>query len=59
MEIKILPSGKSLDVCAELREAGKLRRDPGNEGGGRKRRRRKRKLMAVDSMQDEVCFLHA
>ena len=42
VEIRILPAGKSLDVCAELREAGKIRRGPGEEGkGGRKRKRRK------------------
>ena len=35
VEIKILPAGKSLDVCAEMREAGKIRKAPGEEGKGK------------------------
>ena len=56
MEIKILPAGKSLDVCAEMREKGKVRRAPGTEGEGRRRRRRKRrKLVETDGVEVCVC----
>ncbi len=40
MEIVVLPVGKSLDKCAELREAKKLRKPVGQEAGRRRRRRR-------------------
>ena len=50
VEIRILPPGKSLDVCAELREAGKIRRGPGEEEKGR-RRRKKRKLVDVSGLE--------
>ncbi len=44
MEIIVLPAGKSLDVCAALREAERVRKmDATEEVGGRKRRRRKKK----------------
>ena len=55
MEIKILPVGKSLDTCAEMREKGKLRRAPG-EGTGQKRRRRRRKRKLEEATGiGEVC----
>ena len=44
MEIIVLPAGKSLDVCAALREAERVRKmDATEEVGGRKRRRRRKK----------------
>ena len=57
VEIKILPPGKSLDACAEMREKGKLRKAPGEgeEGQGKRRRRRKRKLLAAAGIE-EVCL---
>ena len=42
VEIVILPAGKSLDVCAKLREENKVKTVDGLE---RKRRRRKRKVV--------------
>ena len=56
VEIKILPAGKSLDMCAEMREKGKLRRAPGTEGEGKRRRRKrkKRRLMEAAGIED-VC----
>ena len=55
VEIKILPVGKSLDMCAEMRERGKLRKAPG-EGEGKRKRRRKRKLVEAARLQEtEVC----
>lgn len=59
VEIKILPAGKSLDMCAEMREKGKLRKAPGEEGGsGKRRKRRKRKLAEAAGLQEtevQVC----
>ena len=57
VEIKILPAGKSLDMCAEMRERGKLRKAPGEGEGKRKRKRkRKRKLVEAARLQEaEVC----
>lgn len=52
MEIKILPAGKSLDMCAEMREKGKLRKAPGEEGGSGKRKKRKRKLAEAAGLQE-------
>lgn len=53
VEIKILPAGKSLDVCAEMREKGKLRKAPGEGAAGK---RRKRKLAEATGIQaTEVC----
>ena len=46
--------GKSLDVCAEMREKGKLRRAPGEGGQGKRRRRRKKKLTAAAASIEEV-----
>lgn len=43
LEIVILPAGKSLDVCAEMREAKKLRK-PLGEVTTKRRRKRKRNL---------------
>ena len=55
VEIKILPPGKSLDMCAEMREKGKLKKAPGEEGEGRRRRRRKRRLVETSGIE-EVCY---
>ena len=57
VEIKILPPGKSLDMCAEMREMGKLRKAPGQEKEGRRRRRRKRRLVETSRIE-EVCIYH-
>lgn len=54
MEITIYPAGKSLDMCAEMREKGKLRRAPGEGGEGKRRRRKKRKLAAAAANIEEV-----
>ena len=43
LEIVILPAGKSLDVCAEMREAKKLRK-PLGQVTTKRRRKRKRNL---------------
>ena len=43
VEIVILPTGKSLDVCAEMRESNKLRK-AGERLPHKKRKRRKKKL---------------
>ena len=43
LEIVILPVGKSLDVCAEMREAKKLRK-PLGQVTTKRRRKRKRNL---------------
>ncbi|CAI8055899.1 Zinc finger CCCH-type with G patch domain-containing protein [Geodia barretti] len=53
VEIKILPPGKSLDMCAEMREEGKLRKAPGQEKEGRRRRRRKRRLVETSRIEEE------
>jgi hypothetical protein len=55
VEIKILPPGKSLDMCAEMREKGKLRKAPGQEKEGRRRRRRKKRLVETSGIE-EVCI---
>ena len=41
MQIVVLPTGKSLDVCAEMREAKKLRTPGAGQAGARRRRKRK------------------
>ena len=41
LEIVVLPAGKSLDVCAEMREAKKLRK-PLGQATTKRRRKRKR-----------------
>lgn len=43
LEIVVLPAGKSLDVCAEMREAKKLRK-PLGQVTTKRRRKRKRNL---------------
>ena len=55
MEIKILPPGKSLDMCAEMRERGKQRKAPGEEGGGKRRRRRRKRRLAEAAGIEDVC----
>lgn len=40
VEIVILPMGKSLDVCAEMREAKKLRKPLGQAATRRKKKKR-------------------
>ena len=47
VEIVILPTGKSLDVCAELREAKKLRKPVGQVAKRRRRNRTAKKLTEV------------
>lgn len=54
VEIEILPAGKSLDVCAEMREAKKLRKPKGQVAS--KRKNRKRKLAKALSDQQQVCL---
>ena len=53
VEIVILPSGKSLDVCAEMREAKKLRKPLEEE-----RKRKKRKLGKGLPHQQQVAEIH-
>ena len=58
VEIVILPSGKSLDVCAELREAKKLRKPVGQVTKRRRRRNRTtKKLAEVLKEQQWVNFM--
>ena len=49
VEIVILPAGKSLDVCAQLREANKVKTVDGIE----RRRRKKRKKKSLPAAADE------
>lgn len=49
VEIVVLPPGKSLDVCAEMREKKKLRRVDSE----RQRRRRKKKEKAAEMRASE------
>ena len=63
MKIVILPAGKSLDVCAELREAKKLGRSVGGEGAKRRRKRAKKEQKLSESLSVEkeevnVCVAH-
>lgn len=58
VEIKILPPGKSLDMCAEMREKGKLRRAPGEEGEAGKRRRRRKKRRLLENSGIEEVFIN-
>lgn len=48
VEIVILPSGKSLDVCAELREAKKVKVVDGIEKVKKRKRKKKKKVPLVD-----------
>ena len=57
VEIVILPSGKSLDVCAELREAKKLRKPVGQVTKRRRRNRPTKKLAEVLKEQQWVKFM--
>ena len=43
VQIVVLPTGKSLDVCAEMREAKKLRTPGAGHAGARRRRRKGRR----------------
>ena len=50
VEIVILPVGKSLDVCAEMREAKKLRKPLGQAAT---KRRKKKRILGDGSHQQQ------
>lgn len=54
VEIIILPAGKSLDVCAELREAKKVRMVDGVEVVKRRKKKRRKKCGKASSTQDKT-----
>lgn len=53
VEIVILPSGKSLDVCAEMREANKLRKTGERVTNKKRKRRKKGQMGEFQSLQQE------
>lgn len=63
VELVILPAGKSLDVCAELREAKKIKTVNGLEAKKKKRRKKKKKVDGMvaateDAPRDMFEFLN-
>lgn len=52
VELVILPAGKSLDVCAELREAKKIKTVNGLEAKKKKRRKKKKVDGMVTATED-------
>ena len=54
VEIIILPTGKSLDVCAELREAKKVRKVDGVEVLKKKRRKKKKEFKGSTPAEEGV-----
>lgn len=54
VEIVILPAGKSLDVCAELREAKKVKIVDGLEVKKRKRKKKKVGPSAADERPTDM-----
>ena len=49
VEIRVLPAGKSLDACAEIREAKKV----GKSEGERKKRKKKKKRSVMDQQSTQ------
>ena len=49
VEIEVLPAGKSLDACAEIREAKKVVKNEGK----RKKRKKKKKQVVMDQQSGQ------